>query len=112
MIKKPGKKLKIVAIIIFAFYGFAGIFVGFWVTYTQGAILPPEVSQGLVINSILVSGLMGLLCALIGIALGWINSIMLYAVGALVDDVETIKEKLSASDTDRLAYTEKPTWMK
>lgn len=81
MFNHPGKKLQSLAAVIFAI-----IIIGFVIT---GFVLGS--SAGNVIVSVILMGIVGLL-------IGWLSSIAMYAFGTLVNDVEEIKYMLQRKD--------------
>ena len=89
----PGRKLKGIAMVIFLLFAVAGVFAGLFVSASIDPGDPSPIEEFLV-GMRISSPICGILGGLVGMLVGWINSIVLYAFGALVDDVEEIKESL------------------
>ena len=110
MFRRPGHKLKVLAIVIFFLFTVIGVLVGVLTSSLIGASdIYSATTDVLLGNGHPVSFLVVVLCGLVGMAFGWVNSIVLYAYGSLIDDVETIKNRLCGNGR---SYASKPTWMR
>lgn len=111
MFKRPGKKLKAIAVIIFFFFIALGLIVG--VLAAAGLTLQAQETQIPMLRSAPSAVVIVVVCTVVGAVVGWINSILLYAFGSLVDNVEIIKtalEKPAQTSTTSTVY--RPSWMK
>ena len=86
MFKNPGKKLKTLAkvffwisLICYILIGIAAMLAG--VSFAESSDIPVPV--------VLIAGIF---IIVMGILLAWLSSIALYAAGAAVDDIQTIKK--------------------
>ena len=96
MFNRPGRKVQLIAIVIFFINTLLGILVGYFVSNVLDAI---SITQSVVLQSIFGGSypspiLVIIVFGLIGMIVGWLKSILLYAFGSFVDDVETIKKTL------------------
>lgn len=96
MFTHPGRKLKIIAVAIFFIFTILGAFAGLFYSAANNSPLleQSQAAQVLLGDFNPAKSVVSLIGGLIGMFVGWINSIVLYAFGALVDDVEQIKVKL------------------
>ena len=99
MFARIGKKIKIVATVMFYVLAVASVIGGFYVIFNFGSL----VGTG---NAILL----GILIALLGCLIAWISSLMLYGYGELVDNSAIIKDLLtgSASSAEAAVRTASP----
>lgn len=94
MYNHPGRKIKTLAMVLLVIYFLIGALVGFLLEATIVTALG-EVdglnklvsAQSLVVLCPVVGGLLGLL-------IGWINTILLYAFGTLVEETQTIRTEM------------------
>ena len=86
MFSRIGKKIKIVANVLFYVLAAASVIGGFYVIFNFGAVLGTG-------NAILL----GILIALAGCLIAWICAFMLYGYGELVDNSAIIRDLLQGS---------------
>jgi len=84
MFSRIGKKIKIVATVLFYVLAAASVIGAFYVIFNFGQLLGTG-------NAIL----MGILIALVGCLIAWVSSFMLYGFGELVDNSAIIKDALT-----------------
>ena len=89
MFKRPGKKIKTLAIILFIFLCLVPVVLG--ILLMAGAL--GGSLGGSLSGSAGVSGtVLGILVILLGLASAWISTILLFAFGELTDDIHAIRE--------------------
>ena len=81
-----GKKIKVVATVLFYLLAITSVIGGFYVIFGFGSLLGTG-------NAILV----GILIALVGCLIAWISAFMLYGYGELVENSTIIRELLQGS---------------
>ena len=86
MFKNPGKKLKTLAKVIFWISLICYIMIG--IAATLAGVSFAE-SSDIPFPVVLIAGIF---IIVMGILLAWLSSIALYAAGAAVDDIQTIKK--------------------
>ena len=96
MFKRPGRQLKVIAVIIFIFFVILGIIVGFLAA--AGLTYQAQEAQIPMLKSAPSAAVVIIVCAIVGVIMGWINGITLYCVGSLVDDVELIRKSVAKPD--------------
>ncbi|MBR3019839.1 MAG: hypothetical protein IKH57_22660 [Clostridia bacterium] len=83
MFSRIGKKIKIVATVLFYILAVASVIGGFYVIFNFGSLLGTG-------NAILL----GILIALLGCLTAWISALLVYGYGELVDNSAIIKDML------------------
>ena len=76
MFKKPGKKLRHLVILIFIVVLLAFLFAGMAITNAAGGSTPPQLA---------------IIIIVLGVVVAWACSILLYAIGAAVEDINDIR---------------------
>ncbi len=95
MFKNPGKQLKTLATIILIL----DILVGFLAGLVVGGLVSAQTDELLAMGVIMERSTADfavplVVCTLAGTLIGWMNGLLLYAFGALVEDTETQRTQL------------------
>ena len=92
MFKNPGKKVKTLAIILFILMSLVPIIVGIGLILagTSSASIPvPKSEMQLEGLSAIIAGIVVII---LGVIMAWIYAILLYTVGAISDDLQTLRK--------------------
>ena len=98
MLEQPGKKIKTLANILLCIYVVLGILAGILLAGSHDMYVSELSAHGVTVpeTSMLSTIIIILICALIGTANGWINSILLSAYGSITDDLSFMCEEVEA----------------
>ncbi len=91
MFRNPGNKIKVFAVVIFVLLVLFHVLLGVGVM-TAGSSVARAGGAGDVDEAVFV--VLGILIIVLGFVSSWVSVLTLYAYGALVSDVQTIKIRL------------------
>ena len=90
MFKRPGKKLKTLAKVLFVLLVIIPVLLGLVLIFGAGFI-PEEITQSAGIQPGISTIIAGILVILIGFLNAWLHTILLYTIGEISDDLEIMR---------------------
>lgn len=92
MFKNPGKKVKTLAIILFILMSLVPIIAGIGLILVGTSSVDIPMPESEIQLEGLTAIIAGIVIIIFGVIMAWISALMLYTVGAISDDLQTLRK--------------------